>query len=595
MPRRVPILSCGIFAAEFARLKPELRERLEPRFLDSMLHMRPEALDAVLGGALAEPKGGSAGRTGGEAEPRILLYGDCCPHMREYGAAPGVLRIPGSNCVEIALGRERYRELRRRRAFFFMPEWVERWEEVFEHELGLADPELAKAFMRDEMSLLVYVDTGVRPVPREILAEIEARFELPLAIESPGLGPLERALEEALREVDARDEPIPEGPAFDFLVSDLVERLLSLADRPSESVEYIARELRSLVGVRSVFVFECPGLTGEGRHRLVSVLPERRRPLGEDPRMEELAELTHEHEDAAFFGPGSPGRLGALASELGLGDSLLVPLRYARSRVGVILLLGLLDEANLGTILDSFGRLSSVIALVLRNAFLYERLEEAVAERTRELEAQKAALAGALAEKEVMLKEIHHRVKNNLQVVNSLLYLRTLGIEDPSTLALFEESRARVEAMALVHEELYRSPDLARVEMADYLVRLAESILGGRAGLLVSVEAESCLLLPDQALPCGLVLNELLLNSLKYAAAQRESCRVQVGFRKVGEELALEVRDDGPGFPAGRDPRSGGGMGYSIVTSLVNQLRGRLELLEGPGAAVRLTFPRDRT
>ena len=153
--------------------------------------------------------------------------------------------------------------------------------------------------------------------------------------------------------------------AYEYLFSDLVERILSLADQPNACVEYIARELRSLVGARSIFVYECPGSAGDHRHRLVSVLPERRRPLGEDLRLDELAGLTHDYEEARFVSAGPGGRVERILEELGLGDSLAIPLRYGRNRVGVILLLDLLDRANIGAVLESLSNMSSVLALIL--------------------------------------------------------------------------------------------------------------------------------------------------------------------------------------------------------------------------------------
>jgi len=379
--------------------------------------------------------------------------------------------------------------------------------------------------------------------------------------------------------------------AYEYLFSDLVERILSLADQPSACVEYIARELRSLVGARSIFVYECPGSAGDHRHRLVSVLPERRRPLGEDPRLDELAGLTHDYEEARFLSAGSGGRVERILEELGLGDSLAIPLRYGRKRVGVLLLLDLLDRANLGAVLESLSNMSSVLALILRNAFLYENLEEAVRDRTAELERQRAALADSLREKEVMLKEIHHRVKNNLQMVSSLLYLKMSGIDDPEVRALFAESQSRVQAMALVHEELYGSDDLSRVDMDSYVRRLAEGLAGARRGVALAFDLEPAVLLAETALPCGLVLNEFLMNAFKYGLDGRPEGRVGVSFRREGSSFVLEVSDDGPGFPPAFSPEKSTGLGYSIVLGLAEQLKGRVSVGKGPGARVSLTFP----
>jgi len=189
---RLEVVSCGIFVKELSCIEEGLRARIHVRYLDSMLHMKPGLLEERLVKALEN----------GPAPPRLVLFGDCCPHMGELGSAPGRVRIDAINCVEIALGKERYRALRKEGAFFFMPEWLSRWEEVFGSGLGFSDPELAKDFMRESAGFFVYVDTGCKPVPVETLEEVSRHFSLPWRVESCGLGGIERALREALGRVD---------------------------------------------------------------------------------------------------------------------------------------------------------------------------------------------------------------------------------------------------------------------------------------------------------------------------------------------------------------------------------------------------------
>lgn len=184
-------LCCGIFEMELARIDPALRSRIEPRFLDSMLHMRPDLLEERLVQALREE----------EDRPTILIYGDCCPRMRELAAAPGRSRTKGLNCIEIALGGARFRTLRREGAFFFMAEWLARWREVFALELGFGSPALARDFMRESAKLIVYVDTGCAEVPTEELAEIGRYFALPVAVERAGLAGIESAIRNSLEEL----------------------------------------------------------------------------------------------------------------------------------------------------------------------------------------------------------------------------------------------------------------------------------------------------------------------------------------------------------------------------------------------------------
>lgn len=198
---RTRVLSCGILKAELEALPAPLVERLDIVFLDSILHMRPKDLESDLRRLLDLPPDG----------PVLLVFGDCSPGMRELSLGPGRVRISGVNCCEIVLGRERYRDLRRRETFLFMPEWTARWREVFGAELGFQSIDAARGFMTDSMQSLAYVDTGVVPVPVPTLREIEDFFGMPVRIEHAGIGLLEKAVLEALKILDAQELNLTEG------------------------------------------------------------------------------------------------------------------------------------------------------------------------------------------------------------------------------------------------------------------------------------------------------------------------------------------------------------------------------------------------
>ncbi|PKL10173.1 MAG: hypothetical protein CVV51_00205 [Spirochaetae bacterium HGW-Spirochaetae-7] len=189
MPERVLLLACGIFAREFKSLDPELQEKFKPTFFDSMLHMDPAALDGRVAEALPP-----------EGTPVVILYGDCSPHMLEFGQKPACGRARGVNCCEICLGAARYRELRKAGSFFFMPEWMARWETVFKQSLGLEDRELAREFMRENMRELVYLDTGAPRPGAEVFEAASDYIGLELRIEKVGTTGLEAALRAALLE-----------------------------------------------------------------------------------------------------------------------------------------------------------------------------------------------------------------------------------------------------------------------------------------------------------------------------------------------------------------------------------------------------------
>lgn len=205
-------------------------------------------------------------------------------------------------------------------------------------------------------------------------------------------------------------------------------------------------------------------------------------------------------------------------------------------------------------------------------------------------------LKASLQEKEVLLKEIHHRVKNNLQIVSTLLDLQSDQTTDPEARAMFQESQGRVRSMALIHERLYRSQDMARVDFRDYVHQLAADL--HRSYRVPSSEIQlvldvSVAPLPiDMAIPCALMLNELLANSFKHAFVNRSSGCIRVSFREQGEANVLIVSDNGQGFPAGTDFRNTSSLGLQLVNTLVAQLDGTIELHSAEGTKFTIRFPR---
>jgi PAS domain S-box-containing protein len=206
-------------------------------------------------------------------------------------------------------------------------------------------------------------------------------------------------------------------------------------------------------------------------------------------------------------------------------------------------------------------------------------------------------LRTSLEEKEVLLREVHHRVKNNLAVMSSLFYLESTTTENLEALRVLEESRNRIKSMALVHELLYRSHSLAGIDFAEYAATLARQVLGtlGRRGQPIRLETavEPTSLSVEVAIPCGLLLNELLTNCVKHAfegAAPDVEPRVLVDLVRQDDRIVLAVRDNGVGMRS-VDPYSSQTLGLSLVRSLATQAGGTLAFETGPqGTSVRLTF-----
>lgn len=203
-------------------------------------------------------------------------------------------------------------------------------------------------------------------------------------------------------------------------------------------------------------------------------------------------------------------------------------------------------------------------------------------------------LQAALAEKEVLLREVHHRVKNNLQLISSLLNLQASQIEDPEVRTPLEEARARVQSIALVHERLYRSEDLADVDVGDYLQNLASVLvasLGPTDRVRLEVAADRIRLPLDTAIPCGLVANELVTNALKHAFPGGRSGTVRVELRRAGAFVRLSVQDDGVGMPAAFIPEDSPSLGLQLVASLTEQMGAALEVDRTRGTRFTLNIP----
>jgi two-component sensor histidine kinase len=200
-------------------------------------------------------------------------------------------------------------------------------------------------------------------------------------------------------------------------------------------------------------------------------------------------------------------------------------------------------------------------------------------------------------EKEVLLQEIHHRVKNNLQIITSLLRMQSRAVQDPACSEALRECQNRVASMALIHDKLYRARDLARVSFGEYVRDLTNNILTSYAlparSVRVRFDIDDLSLSLDYAVPCGLILNELMSNCLKHAFPVGHSGTVYIGFHAEGEEeLCLVVRDDGVGVPADVDLGRTSSLGWRLIRALVEQLGGVVQCQTAGGTSVEIRFAR---
>jgi PAS domain S-box-containing protein len=206
-------------------------------------------------------------------------------------------------------------------------------------------------------------------------------------------------------------------------------------------------------------------------------------------------------------------------------------------------------------------------------------------------------LKASLAEKEILLKEIHHRVKNNLQIIASLLSLQSNTIDNPLTLAQFRDCQNRIRSMALIHERLYRSDDLAHIAIGPYIRDLAKNLLQSYQtqdkGIRLTVETDDTQLDIDTAVPCGLLVNELVSNALKHAFPNGRTGTIGVEMWYTSESRhKLVVWDDGVGFPPDVDYQNTTSLGLQLVNSLIQQLDGSVEVCRAPGTRFSVCFPK---
>jgi len=205
-----------------------------------------------------------------------------------------------------------------------------------------------------------------------------------------------------------------------------------------------------------------------------------------------------------------------------------------------------------------------------------------------------AQIRQSLQEKEVLLKEVHHRVKNNMQVISSLLSLQGEQITDPAALTSFRDSQNRVRSMALVHEKLYRSESLASIDFSEYVKDLMASLK--RSYMLsdvdVNVQTDDLRLGVDTAIPCGLIINELVSNALKHAFKGRARGTVNVRINRNGlGKTTVRVQDDGNGLPPDFNFRQSGSLGMQLVSMLTEQIGGSLDVDTSEGTCFTITFP----
>lgn len=268
------------------------------------------------------------------------------------------------------------------------------------------------------------------------------------------------------------------------------------------------------------------------------------------------------------------------------GKSLIyVPIAYGGKAFGFV---GLETQQADKTWSVDIIALLRMVGDIFANALERKRVEE--------------QLNASLKEKEVLLKEIHHRVKNNMQVISSLLNLQSGRIKNQEILEMFKESQDRIRSMSLIHERLYQSADLAKIDFSHYIQNLATHLFQSYRidpeAVALKTNVRGVSLDINKAIPCGLIINELVSNSLKYAfpdakgseKKKRKKGEIDIQFTSDNGKVILLVKDNGKGLPDNLDIETADSFGLQLVTTLVAQLNGDIDIKRRPGAAFKITF-----
>jgi two-component sensor histidine kinase len=212
-----------------------------------------------------------------------------------------------------------------------------------------------------------------------------------------------------------------------------------------------------------------------------------------------------------------------------------------------------------------------------------------------ERRAAEEGLKKSLDEKEILLKEVHHRVKNNMQIISSILKMQQRQVDDPRLKEVLEESQNRIHSMALVHENLYSNENLSKILFSNYVKsmagNLARTFSRSQNNIQLEFDIEDVYMPLDTGIPCGLIINELLSNSFKYAFPDSNSGVIRIQLKNIGHDnFEMEVSDNGIGINGGFNIENSKSLGMKIVTKLVQQIEGTLNYDFSKGTKFKIKF-----
>lgn len=283
-------------------------------------------------------------------------------------------------------------------------------------------------------------------------------------------------------------------------------------------------------------------------------------------------------------------------------SNLSVPLKVKDKIIGVLQVMDSSVNRFDETHINILETLALSAAISIENARLYREAQQEIAERKKveeSLRESEEKIKSSLQEKELLLKEIHHRVKNNMQIISSLLNLQSRHISDDAARSLFQDSQNRIHSIALVHEKLYQSGDLARINFNEYIQSLTRHLFRSYKVnpklITIKTNIRDIFLTVDIAMPCSLIISELVSNALKYAFPDERGGEVQIDFTIRDDGwYSMTIGDNGIGLPENIDIEKTETLGMQLLNTLSRQLRGEFALSRTEGTTFTITFPGEK-
>lgn len=231
-----------------------------------------------------------------------------------------------------------------------------------------------------------------------------------------------------------------------------------------------------------------------------------------------------------------------------------------------------------------------VVVIMLYFSQSISKKDESLMEANIELERQNVEISAQHEHQKILLKEIHHRVKNNLQIISSLMSLQRRAVADKEVVEVLNDSRRRVEAIALIHQKLYQDNRVNRVDFKSYLEEIMESQQEVTPHIKCNVEAVELILNLDTAVPLGLIISEMIVNSIKHAFGNVEDPELNVILSRDGDDYELILKDNGIGFPLDFDLAKPQSLGTEIIIALTDQIKAKIEHSNDNGAQFKISF-----